>query len=106
MNQIANKSRNRELGMDDMKDGTFTITNFGSIGGQFAVPVINYPQAGILGVGRMVQKPVVKDNAIVPGTMLPLSLSVDHRIVDGGEVSRFLNKIMEYLNDPVSLLMG
>ncbi|MBT3243324.1 MAG: 2-oxo acid dehydrogenase subunit E2 [Bacteroidetes bacterium] len=106
VNQIANKSRNRELGMDDMKDGTFTITNFGSIGGQFAVPVINYPQAGILGVGRMVQKPVVKDNAIVPGTMLPLSLSVDHRIVDGGEVSRFLNKIMEYLNDPVSLLMG
>ncbi|MFO7617691.1 MAG: dihydrolipoamide acetyltransferase family protein [Bacteroidales bacterium] len=103
---IAEKARRRDISMEEMKDGTFTITNFGSIGGQFAVPVINYPQVGILGIGRMVQKPVVRDNQVVPGTMLPLSLSVDHRIVDGGEVTRFLNKIMEYLGDPVSLIIG
>ena len=92
--------------MDDMKDGTFTLTNFGSIGGQFAVPVINYPQAGILGIGRLVEKPVIKEGKVVPGTLLPLSLSVDHRIVDGGEVARFLNRVMEYLSDPVSIIIG
>ncbi len=105
-NQDADKGRKREITLDDMKNGTFTITNFGSIGGQFAVPVINYPQAGILGIGRMVDKPVVKNGQVVPGIMLPLSLSVDHRIVDGGEVTRFLNRIMEYLGDPVSLIIG
>lgn len=106
VNLIASKARNRELGLNDMKDGTFTITNFGSIGGQFAVPIINYPQAGILGIGRLLEKPVVKNNSIVPGNVLPLSISVDHRIVDGGEVSRFVNRIMEFLGDPVSLIMG
>ncbi len=106
VNQIATKSRKRELGLDDMKDGTFTITNFGSIGGQFAVPVINYPQAGILGIGRMVKKPVIQGDQVVPGTMLPLSVSVDHRIVDGGEVTRFLNRIMSFLGDPIALFMA
>ncbi len=106
VNLFADKARKREITMDDMKNGTFTITNFGSIGGQFAVPVINYPQAGILGIGRLVEKPVVKNGQVVPGIILPLSLSVDHRIVDGGEVTRFLNRIMEYLADPVSLIIG
>jgi len=104
--EIAEKSRTRSLTMDDMKNGSFTITSFGSIGGQFAVPVINYPQAGILGIGRIVEKPVIKDGQIVPGSLMPLSVSVDHRIVDGGEVSRFMNRIMEFLGDPVSLIMG
>jgi len=106
INTYAEKARRRELSLDDMKNGTFTLTNFGSIGGQFAVPVINYPQAGILGIGRLVEKPVVKQGQVVPGIILPLSLSVDHRIVDGGEVTRFLNKIMEYLGDPVALIIG
>ena len=105
INQISEKARTRKLTLDDMKDGTFTVTNYGSIGGQFAVPVINYPQVGILGVGRMVEKPVIKDGEIVKGTVLPLSLSVDHRIVDGGEVARFLNRLMAYIEDPVSLIM-
>lgn len=105
-NEIAQKARDGELTMDDMKGGTFTITSYGSIGGQFAVPVINYPQAGILGIGRILKKPVVNDkDEIVPGQILPLSLSVDHRIVDGGEVSRFLNTIIEYLGEPVNLIM-
>ncbi len=103
--EISEKARNRKLGIDDMKDGTFTVTNYGSIGGQFAVPVINYPQAGILGIGRMIEKPVIKDGEITKGTVLPLSLSVDHRIIDGGEVARFLNRLMGYLEDPVSLIM-
>ncbi|HAQ65672.1 MAG TPA: hypothetical protein DCR43_07460 [Bacteroidales bacterium] len=105
LNEISEKARNRKLTLDDMKDGTFTITNYGSIGGQFAVPVINYPQAAILGVGRMVQKPWIKNDEMVKGNVIPLSLSVDHRIVDGGEVARFLNRVMGYLEDPVSLIM-
>lgn len=102
---LSDKARDGKLTLDDMKDGTFTITSYGSIGGLFAVPVINYPQAGILGVGRIHKKPVVKDDSIVPGLVLPLSLSVDHRIADGGETARFINTIMGYLSDPVSLLM-
>ncbi len=106
VNQISEKARKRSLTMEDMKDGTFTLTNYGSIGGQYAVPVINYPQAGILGIGRLVEKPVVRERQVVAGTLLPLSLSVDHRIVDGGEVARFLNRVMEYLSDPVSIIIG
>lgn len=103
--ELADKANSRKLSMDDMKGGTFTITNYGSIGGIFATPVINYPQAGILGIGRIIKRPVVKNDAVVPGSVLALSLSVDHRIVDGGEASRFINKIMEYLSDPIALLM-
>lgn len=102
---LADKARDGKLSMDDMKDGTFTITSYGSIGGLFAVPVINYPQAGILGIGRISKQPVVKDDKLDIGLMLPLSLSVDHRIADGGETSRFLNRVMSYLNEPVGLLI-
>lgn len=103
---LSAKARDGKLTLDDMRDGTFTITSYGSIGGLFAVPVINYPQAGILGVGRINKKPIVNaNNEIVPGLVLPLSLSVDHRIADGGETARFINTIMGYLADPVSLLM-
>jgi len=102
---LSNKARDGKLSLDDMRDGTFTITSYGSIGGLFAVPVINYPQAGILGVGRIHKKPIVKNNEIVPGTVLPLSLSVDHRIADGGDTARFINSIIAYLSDPVLLLM-
>ncbi len=102
---ISQKARDRKIGLDDMKDGTFTITSFGSIGGKYAVPIINYPQAGILGIGRIYDAPVVKDGEVKVGNNLPLSLSVDHRIVDGGEVTRFLNDIMLYLGEPVAMLM-
>lgn len=102
---LSEKARDRKLQMDEMKDGTFTLTNYGSIGGIYATPVINYPQAGILGIGRIVQKPVVRDNQVVPGYVLPLSLTVDHRIVDGGEASRFLNEIIKSLTHPYRMLL-
>ena len=99
------KAQERKLTIDDMKDGTFTITNFGAISGIYGTPVINYPQAGILGVGRIVKQPVVKDDQIVIGYVLGLSLTVDHRIVDGGDTARFVRQVMDHLADPVSLLM-
>ncbi|HBT85192.1 MAG: dihydrolipoamide acetyltransferase family protein [Fermentimonas sp.] len=103
--ELANKARTRKLTLDDLKDGCFSITSFGSFGGIFATPVLNYPQAGILGIGRILKTPVVKDDEIVVGNIMPLSLTVDHRIVDGGETTRFIYKIMEYLTDPISFLM-
>lgn len=105
VNEIAVKARERKLSLNDMKDGTFTITNYGSIGGIHAVPVINYPQSGILGIGRILEKPLFKGSEIVKGMFFPLSLSVDHRIVDGGEVSRFINTVIAYLNEPVSMII-
>lgn len=102
---LSEKARDGKLTMDDFKNGTFTVTSYGSIGGKFAVPVINYPQAGILGIGRVSKQPIVKDDKLDIGLVMPLSISVDHRIVDGGEVTRFLNKVMSYLSDPVSIIM-
>ncbi|OFY45090.1 MAG: hypothetical protein A2X18_14245 [Bacteroidetes bacterium GWF2_40_14] len=103
---FSEKAREGKLSLDDMKDGTFTITSYGSIGGLFAVPVINYPQAGILGIGRISKKPIVKNDQLAIGLILPLSLSVDHRIADGGETTRFINTIMGYLSDPASILFN
>ncbi|TCN70162.1 dihydrolipoamide acetyltransferase family protein [Acetobacteroides hydrogenigenes] len=100
---LSEKAKERKLTLDDMKDGTFTITNYGAIGGIFANPVINYPQSGILGVGRLLKKPIVKGDQIAIGNILPLSLAVDHRIVDGGETTRFLLRIMRYLEDPIAM---
>ncbi|MBN1253026.1 MAG: 2-oxo acid dehydrogenase subunit E2 [Bacteroidales bacterium] len=103
--ELSEKGRTGKITLDDMRDGTFTITSYGSIGGKFAVPVINFPQAGILGVGKVTKQPIVKDDKLDIGLVMPLSISVDHRIVDGGDVTRFLNTVMEYLNEPVSLLV-
>jgi pyruvate dehydrogenase E2 component (dihydrolipoamide acetyltransferase) len=104
--ETANRARNRQLSMSDFKDGTFTITNFGAVAGTYGVPVINYPETAILGVGRIIKTPVVNENdEIVVGHVMPLSMSVDHRIVDGGDAARFLAKLVGFLKDPVSLLL-
>lgn len=103
--EIAVKARDRKLTFDEMKDGTFTITNYGALGGWFGVPVINYPQVGILGIGRVNQKPLFVDGEIKVGNVMPLSLSVDHRMVDGAEATEFLNDVAAGIADPLSLIM-
>jgi pyruvate dehydrogenase E2 component (dihydrolipoamide acetyltransferase) len=103
--ELAEKARDRKLTLDDMKNGTFTVTNYGAIAGTYGVPVINYPQAAILGIGRILKVPVVKGDEVAVGHVLPLSLSVDHRMVDGGDAARFMLRVTEFLKDPVSLLM-
>ncbi len=104
--RLSEKARQGKLTMEDLKGGTFSITSYGNIGGLFAVPVINYPEAGILGVGRVSKKPVVKNDEITAGIVMPLSLSVDHRIADGGETARFMNSVMSYLSEPVTMLFN
>jgi pyruvate dehydrogenase E2 component (dihydrolipoamide acetyltransferase) len=105
LTEIGLKARERQLTLADLKNGTFTISNFGAIAGLHGVPIINYPEVAILGIGRIKATPVVKNGAIVPGHILPLSLSVDHRIIDGGEASRFLKFMVEMLSNPLDLLM-
>jgi len=105
LQEISEKSRKRKLTVEDLKDGTFSITNFGALGGLYGTPVINYPQAGILGIGRIEKQPVVKNDEIIVGQVLPLSLTVDHRIIDGGTANRFLIDFIKYLEDPVSLMI-
>ena len=103
---FAQKSREGKLGLDDMRGGTFTISNLGAIGGTYSTPVINVPEVAILLVGRSREMPVVKDGEIQIRLMMPLSLSYDHRLVDGAAAARFLNDVKEYLETPGRLLLA
>ena len=100
---LAEKARSRKIDMADMMGGTFTISNLGSIGGTFFTPIINYPEAAILGIGKILEKPVVKDGKIVIRKIMPLSLTYDHRIIDGAQAAAFLNTVISYLENPKKL---
>lgn len=86
---VAAKARDRKLGMDEMRGGTFTISNQGGIGGAHFTPIINRPEVAILGLGRSVLKPVVRDGKIEPRMMMPIAVAYDHRVIDGGAAARF-----------------
>ncbi|WP_394136977.1 dihydrolipoamide acetyltransferase family protein [Cytobacillus oceanisediminis] len=105
INELAGKARDGKLAPDEMKGASCTITNIGSAGGQWFTPVINHPEVAILGIGRIAEKPVVKDGEIVAAPVLALSLSFDHRIIDGATAQNALNHIKRLLNDPELLLM-
>jgi pyruvate dehydrogenase E2 component (dihydrolipoamide acetyltransferase) len=105
MFKLSEKARNRTVDLADLKGGTFTITNYGAIRGIFGTPIINHPEVAILGVGRIRETPVVKDGKIEIRRMLGLSLSFDHRVVDGAVAARFLNSVIEHLEDPDLILL-
>jgi pyruvate dehydrogenase E2 component (dihydrolipoamide acetyltransferase) len=94
---LAQKARERKLTAEDMKGGTFTISNQGGIGGAHFTPVINLPEVAILGVGRGAVKPVWRDGRVEPRTLLPLALSYDHRVIDGGTAARFITDLVKEL---------
>lgn len=100
MNQLAEKARNRKLTLEEMQGGTFTITNLGGIGGTGFSPIVNHPEVAILGVSRGNVEPVFIDGKFEPRTMLPLSLSYDHRLIDGADAARFLRWVAKALQDP------
>ncbi len=102
---LASKSRERTIELEDLRGGTFTITNVGAIGGIWATPIILHPQVAILGTFRAVKKPVVHDDEIVIKTMMPLALSFDHRVLDGAEAARFMNDLKALLEDPLRMLV-
>ena len=86
--QLTEKARDRTINLADLKGGTFTITNYGAVRGIYGTPIINYPEVAILGIGRIQDMPIVKDGKVVVRKILPLSLSFDHRVVDGAEAAR------------------
>ncbi|WP_411501683.1 dihydrolipoamide acetyltransferase family protein [Brevibacillus centrosporus] len=103
--ELAKKARDRKATADELKGSTFSITNIGSAGGMFFTPIINHPEVAILGVGRISEKPIVKNGEIVVGQMLHLSLSFDHRLVDGEPAQRFVNYVKQLLENPTLLVM-
>ncbi|MFC7167111.1 2-oxo acid dehydrogenase subunit E2 [Halospeciosus flavus] len=106
VNELAQKARERTISREEMQGGTFTITNFGAVGSaEYATPIINYPETAILGLGSIEERPVAEDGEVVARETLPLSLSVDHRVIDGAEATKFANEVMAYLNNPSLLLL-
>lgn len=102
---LTRKAREKTISLDELSGGTFTITNYGAVGAGFGAPIIKYPEAGILGVGAITKKPVVLDDEIVIRSILPLSLSFDHRIIDGADAGRFVAEVKTLLGNPKLLLM-
>lgn len=105
INELAVKARDGKLTSQEMSGATCTISNIGSAGGQWFTPVINHPEVAILGIGRIAQKPIVKDGEIVAAPVLALSLSFDHRQIDGATGQNAMNHIKRLLNNPELLLM-
>ncbi|MCZ6837229.1 MAG: dihydrolipoamide acetyltransferase family protein [Planctomycetota bacterium] len=101
---IAAGSRDRSIEREKLSGGTFTISNVGSYGGMFATPIINYPEVAILAAGRAKERVMTKNGTFYAGLMLPLSLSCDHRVVDGAEGTRFLNTIAQLLENPEQIV--
>jgi pyruvate dehydrogenase E2 component (dihydrolipoamide acetyltransferase) len=106
MAEMADRARQKKLNTEDMRGGTFTITNIGGIGGTSFTPIINYPEVAILGLSRGRLQPVWHDDGkVAPRLMLPLSLSYDHRVIDGADAARFVRFIVEMLENPLVMLL-
>ena len=103
---IASKARSADFAIEDLRGGTFTISNLGAVGGTYSTPIINHPEVAILLLGRSRWMPVVRDGEVVSRLMMPLSLSYDHRLVDGAAAGRFLNEVIDYLQNPGKLLLA
>ncbi|HFK1484252.1 dihydrolipoamide acetyltransferase family protein [Bacillus cereus] len=102
---VAQKARAGSLSSDDMHGTTFTISNLGSFGIEYFTPVLNTPETGILGIGAIEHVPVYKGKKLKKGSMLPLSLTFDHRVLDGAPAAAFLRTIKHYLEEPITILL-
>lgn len=105
IDSLSKRAKERKIDLADLKGGTFTITNVGSLGGVWATPIPNHPETAILATGRIREAAVVVDHTIKVRRLLPLSLTFDHRILDGAEAARFTNTVKSYLEDPDLLLL-
>ncbi len=102
---LSARAKSRKIALDELKGSTFTLSNYGSFGGTFATPIINYPDVAILGTGRIMDKPWVRDGAITIRKILPLSITFDHRVVDGSQAAQFLTRVIKYLEDPAMIFI-
>ena len=104
---MASGVRDNNFSVEDLRGGTFTISNLGAIGGTYSTPIINTPETAILLVGRSRKVPVVVENdEVAVRLMMPMSLSYDHRLIDGGAAARFMNEVISYLESPSRLLLA
>jgi pyruvate dehydrogenase E2 component (dihydrolipoamide acetyltransferase) len=105
LTKVSEKARGGKLSLDEMQGGGFTITNLGGIGGTSFTPIVNWPEVAILGISRGAQEPVWNGQAFEPRLMLPLSLSYDHRVIDGADAARFLRWVCEAFEQPFLLTL-
>ncbi|MCI0691863.1 2-oxo acid dehydrogenase subunit E2 [candidate division KSB1 bacterium] len=105
LTQVAEKARNRKLSLDDMQGGNFSISNLGGIGGTAFTPVVNAPEVAILGISRGQMEPIYLNGNFEPRLMLPLSLSYDHRLIDGADAARFLRWVAEAIEQPFRIVL-
>ncbi len=105
LQDLALRARERKITPAELKGGTFTVSNYGVLGGIWGTPIINPPEAAILGIGRIAEAPVVRDGQVVARPVVPLSLTFDHRIIDGATAHRFLNALIEHIEDPDIILL-
>lgn len=103
---LVGKARAGTLSLDEVRDSTFTITSVGSVGGLFSTPLINYPEVAIMGIQRIVKRPIVKDDAITIREMMNLTVSFDHRVIDGAYAARFLNAVIRAVEKPSFIESG
>lgn len=106
LKDLQTKAIDRTLQLKDIQNGTFTITNYGAFDALYGTPIIKYPEVAIMGIGKIIQKPVVKNNEIVIAHVMPISFAVDHRIIDGADAGRFVMMFKSLLNNPVFMLLS
>jgi pyruvate dehydrogenase E2 component (dihydrolipoamide acetyltransferase) len=104
--QLSEKARTRKISLEEMQGGCFSISNLGGMGGTYFTPIVNAPEVAILGISRAKMEPVYKDGAFVPRLTLPLSLSYDHRVIDGADGIRFMRWVVEALEQPFLLALA
>ncbi|MEW6753995.1 MAG: 2-oxo acid dehydrogenase subunit E2, partial [Candidatus Latescibacterota bacterium] len=105
LGELAQRARDRKLGPDELQGGCFTVSNLGGIGGVGFTPIINPPEVAILGVARASQEPVWVDDRFAPRLLMPLSLTYDHRLIDGADGARFLRWVAQALENPFVLIL-
>ncbi|MGH9858135.1 MAG: 2-oxo acid dehydrogenase subunit E2, partial [Acidobacteriota bacterium] len=102
---LSEAARQNKIALEDLKGSTFTITSLGNLGGMFATPIINYPEVAIVGIHKIEKRPVVRDGQIVARDMMYMSLSFDHRVVDGAVGAEFCAYVKQFLENPALLFM-
>ena len=104
--KLTQQVRTRRFNLDDLQGGTFTVTNAGMYGTDFVTPLINAPQSAALGVGRLVPKPLVRDNQIIIRTIIGLSLTYDHRVLTGATAAQFFQRLEDIIENPTRIDLG
>ncbi len=102
---IAEQVRTNQFAIEDLRGGTFTVTNVGALGGTFSTPIINYPEVAILGLGRTKKVPVLRNGQLAESLILPMNMSFDHRVTDGANSARFTREIIGYLETPAKFML-